>query len=104
MPAKRTVQRPTSPTIAQLRTAVLRVARRHGVQSVRVFGSFARGEQRTTSDLDLLVEMPDGSSLFDLAGLKIELEETLRRKVDVLTEDGISPYLRDRILRDARPL
>ena len=54
--------------------------------------------------MDLLVEMPRGASLLDLAGLKVDLEEALKRKVDVLTDGGVSPYLRDRILREARPL
>lgn len=71
---------------------------------MRVFGSFARGEQQRTSDIDLLVELPEGSSLLDLVSLKIDLEDALKRKVDVLTDGGISPYLRDRILREAEPL
>lgn len=103
MPLKRILP-PDLPSLAQLRAAVLNVARGHGVTHVRVFGSFARGEQRKTSDLDLLVDMPPESSLFDLAGLKVDLEEALKRKVDVLTVDGISPYLRDRILHEALPL
>ena len=93
-----------APRLARLRTTVLTIARAHGARNVRVFGSFARNEQGPSSDVDLLVEMPQGASLFDLAGLKVDLEEALKRKVDVLTDGGISPYLRDRILREARPL
>lgn len=88
----------------QLRPIVLGVAKRYGARNVRVFGSFARGEQRRTSDLDLLVELPDGSTLLDLAGLKVDLEDAIGRKVDVLTDGGISPYLRERILQEAIPL
>ena len=91
-------------TMASLRPVVKRIARKHGATNVRVFGSFARGEQRKTSDVDLLVELPKGSSLLDLVGLKIDLEDALKRKVDVLTDQGISPYLRDRILQEAQPL
>ena len=69
-----------------------------------VFGSFARNEQRTTSDVDLLVDFPAGTTLLDHAGLIVDLEGTLKRKVDVLTYDGISRYLRDRILAEAKPL
>lgn len=56
------------------------------------------------SDIDFLVRLPDESSLLDVAGLKVDLEEALNRKVDVVTEDGLSPYLRDRILSEAQPL
>lgn len=69
--------------LIRLRPIVLRVARGYGARNVRVFGSFARGQQRRTSDLDLLVEMPKGSSLLDLAGSKVDLEEAIGRKVDV---------------------
>jgi predicted nucleotidyltransferase len=92
------------PTIDDLRSAILRVTRAHGVQNVRVFGSFARNEQRKSSDVDLLVDFPTGTTLLDHIGLIVELEETLKRKVDVLTYDGISRYLRDRILAEAKPL
>jgi uncharacterized protein len=87
-----------------MRATVLSVARKHGATNVRVFGSFARGDQRKTSDIDLLVDLPDGSSLLDLVGLKLALEDALHRKVDVLTARGLNPHRRDRILREARPL
>lgn len=93
-----------NPALIRLRPVVLRVAKEYGAKNVRVFGSFARGEQRRTSDLDLLVTLPKRASLLDLAGLKVDLEEALNRKVDVLTDGGISRYLRDRILREATPL
>jgi len=91
-------------TLIQLRSIVLRVARRYGVRNVRGFGSFARGEHTKRSDLDLLVEMPEGYSLLDLAGLKVDLEEAIKRKVDVVPAHTIKPLLRDRILSEARPL
>lgn len=71
---------------------------------MRVFGSVVHGEHSRRSDVDLLVKLPEHASLLDLAGLKMDLEEALHRDVDVLTDDGISPYLRDRILQEARPL
>jgi hypothetical protein len=91
-------------TLDTLRGPIHRIARKHGVRNVRVFGSFARGEQHRRSDIDLLVDLPDGMTLIQLSGLKIDLEETLERKVDVVTEDSLSPYLRERILHEARPL
>ena len=80
---------------------VLRIAQQHGATNVRIFGSFPRNEQRRTSDVNLFVTLPKQSSLFDLAGLKIDLEEALTARWDMLTEEGISPYLREQILREA---
>jgi len=83
---------------------VHRVAARHGVRSVRVFGSVARREQRPDSDLDLLVDMEPRRSLLDLVAFVQDLEEALGRHVDAVTEKALSPYLRDRILAEAMPL
>lgn len=84
--------------------AVRRVASRNGVRSVRMFGSTVRREARPGSDLDLLVEMEPGRSLLDLVGFVQDLEETLGRRVDAVTEKSLSPYLRERILAEAVPL
>jgi hypothetical protein len=91
-------------TIAELKPPVLRITKLYGVTNVRIFGSFARGEQHKRSDVDLLVDLPDGMTLFDLAGLKIALEETLKRKVDVVPARSVKPALRDVIFAEARPL
>lgn len=104
MPTKRTAPARKPPTVAQIRPVVLRIAGRYGVHNVRIFGSFARGEQRIRSDVDLLVDLPNEMSLWDLSGLKIDLEEALKRKVDVVPSDSIKPALRQYILADARPL
>jgi len=69
-----------------------------------VFGSVARGEAGPASDVDLLVQMDSGRSLLDLIGLTQELESILQRKVDVLTDEGLSPYLKERIQAEAVPL
>lgn len=90
--------------LAEKREEILRVADAHGARNVRVFGSVARGDAGPDSDIDFLVEMPKGRSLLDLVGLWQDLEELLGRKVDVVTDGGISPYLKDRILTEARPL
>jgi predicted nucleotidyltransferase len=86
------------------RTAVLEIANRHGARNVRIFGSTARGEATTASDVDVLVTMDKGRSLLDLCALGNDLEDLLQRKVDVVTEPAISPHLRERILREAIPL
>jgi hypothetical protein len=67
-----------------------------------VFGSFARGDESATSDVDLIADFTDRKSLMDLVRIERELSERLGRKVDLLTEAALSPYLRDRVLRDAR--
>ena len=86
------------------REEILSIAARHGARNVRVFGSVARGEAGENSDIDLLVELDQGRSLLDLAGLVVDLEELLERKVDVVTEQGLYWLLRRRILKEARPL
>ena len=86
------------------REQILRLARRHGVTGVRVFGSMARGDAGPHSDVDLLVEVgPDPSPWFP-GGLVAELEELLGRRVQVVTERGLDELLRDRVLEEAVPL
>ena len=83
------------------RSEILRVASSHGARNVRVFGSRARGEGDEQSDVDILVELERGRTLLDLVRLKRELEELTHRDVDVVTDDGLSPILRDTILSQA---
>jgi hypothetical protein len=86
------------------RSAILAVANQYGAKNVRLFGSVARGEAAAAGDIDLLVHMDEGRSLLDLVGFWQDLEQLLGCKVDVLADDGLSPYLRDRILAEAVPL
>lgn len=72
--------------------------------SIRVFGSVARGEAGEDSDVDFLVRTLPGCGLFRIGGFYVDLEELLHRKVDIVTEGGISPYLKDSILASATPL
>jgi predicted nucleotidyltransferase len=90
--------RPMSP---EARSEISRIAASHGARNLRVFGSVSRGEQTADSDLDLLVDMGEERSLFDLVALSDELEEVLGVGVDVVTEGSLSPYLRDKILAEA---
>ena len=86
------------------REQILRLARRHGVTEVRVFGSMARGNAGPQSDVDLLVDVgPDPSPWFP-GGLVAEFEELLGRRVQVVTERGLDDLLRDRVLEEAVPL
>ncbi len=83
---------------------ILRIARAHGATDVRVFGSRSRGDFYPDSDLDLLVTVLPGTSLLDLIAISQELEELLGIKVEVVTEKALHPYLKDRILAEARSL
>ncbi|MBI4963489.1 MAG: nucleotidyltransferase family protein [Desulfomonile tiedjei] len=86
------------------REEILRVAARHGAGNVRIFGSVARGESDEKSDLDLLVTMEAGRSLLDHAALLIELQDLLGCEVDVVSEKGLRPRMRERVLKEAIPL
>jgi predicted nucleotidyltransferase len=87
--------------LQEFQADITRIAQAHGASNVRVFGSVGRGEEAATSDLDLLVDMSEGRTLFDLISLSNELEDVLGMEVDVVTERGLSPYLRERILSEA---
>ncbi|HLG97550.1 MAG TPA: nucleotidyltransferase family protein [Bryobacteraceae bacterium] len=86
------------------RDQILRIAAKHGARNVRVFGSVARGEDRPDSDLDLLVDAGPETSAWFPGGLIVDLEELLGRRVEVVTERGLHPLLRDSILREAVPI
>lgn len=90
-----------SPILQNHRDDILRIATQYGASNVRVFGSVARGEARPESDIDVLIHLETGRSLLDIVAIKQELEELLGRKVDVLTESSLSPYLREQILMEA---
>jgi len=83
------------------REAVLATAARHGARNVRIFGSVARGQSHNDSDLDVLVSMDRGRSLLDLVALGDEWEALLGCRVDVVTDAGLSPYLRERVCAEA---
>ena len=86
------------------RTDILRLATQHGARRVRIFGSIIRGTATESSDIDLLVAFEPDRSLLDLIGFKQDLRELLGREIDVVSEGGLSPYLKDRILQEAQPL
>ena len=85
------------------RADILRLAETHGARNVRVFGSVVRADNRSDSDLDLLVEFDTGKTLFDLIGLKLDLESLLGVKVDIVTPNSLR-YIRDRVIAEALPL
>jgi predicted nucleotidyltransferase len=91
----------TEKLLKEKREEILRLAAKHGARNVRVFGSVARGEADEASDIDFLVEMEPGRSILDMGGLLMDLQELLGRNVDVATERGLKPRLRDRVLQEA---
>ncbi len=95
-------------TLEQLRTEykpqILALAVKYGVENIRIFGSVARGDANDKSDIDFLFTRLRGTDLMDLGGLHSGLEETLGKKVDIVSDTAISPYMRERILQEAVPL
>ena len=93
-----------SEALAANRESVLRIAAARGARNVRVFGSALKGLDREGSDLDLLVDIPPGTSLLRIVGLQHEIEEVLGVKVDLCTERELHPVLKERILAEALPV
>jgi predicted nucleotidyltransferase len=91
----------TLETLRARKVEIEHLAKFHGARNIRVFGSAARAEDTTDSDIDFLIDMEESRSLLDLIGFKQDLEAMLNRTADVLTERGINPYLRERILDEA---
>jgi len=87
--------------LRERRDDILRIARRHGAFNVRLFGSVARGDDRSDSDLDVLVELEPGRSLVDRIALKQDLEDLLGREIDVVTEKSLHPQIRENVRQEA---
>jgi hypothetical protein len=85
------------------RAAILQLGEKYGARNIRVFGSVARGDNGPASDVDFLVDLDPGRTLFDLGGLLMDLQDLLGVEVDVVTP-GALRYLREPILAQARPL
>jgi uncharacterized protein len=96
----------TSSAIQQIRShreAIFTVARQHGIGNIRVFGSVLTGMKKP-NDIDMLVSVEFGRSLIDLIAFSQEVEEILGTPVDVVAERGLSPYLRESVLKEAVPI
>ena len=104
MSERATEPRPIQVLLRERREEILGIARRHGAENVRIFGSVARNEDRSPSDIDLLVDAGENTSPWFPAGLIADLEALLGRRVDVVTENSLHWLLRRRILREARAL
>lgn len=88
----------------QKRAEILSLAARYDVRRIRVFGSVARSQADAGSDIDFLVDVGPEVSALDLAGFLLDLEQLLGCEVDIVTEKGLRPRIRQRVLDEAVPL
>jgi len=86
------------------KTAILSLAKQHGVKSICLFGSMARDDAGDNSDVDFLVELEQGRDLFDLGELLIDLQTLLQRKVDLVTKNALHPRIYAQVMEEAQPL
>ena len=86
--------------ISEIKKKIISILKDYNVKRAAIFGSFARGDTKKNSDIDILVEFKGEKSLLDLVGLKLELEESLKKKVDVVTYGSLNPLLKDIILKE----
>ena len=86
--------------IEEIKRKIFPILQKHGVTRAGIFGSYVRDEEGTSSDVDLLVEIGNNMGLLDFIGIKLELEEILGRKVDLIEYNMIKPLLRERILSE----
>ena len=91
-------------TLEQIKKQVLPILKDADVKRAAFFGSYVTGDNSKTSDIDILVDLPRGKTLFDLVDLKMNLEGKLKKKVDVLTYEGIHPLIKDSILNNQYPI
>jgi predicted nucleotidyltransferase len=86
--------------LKEIEKTIIPILKRNGVVRAGIFGSFVRGEARKKSDIDILIKFKGRKSLLDLVGLKLELEEKLGKKVDIVEYSAIHPLIRDKVLKE----
>jgi uncharacterized protein len=91
----------TKEILRQRRDDITRLAAKHGATNIRVFGSVARDQAKQDSDLDLLIDVGPNTSSWFPAGLILDLETLLGCRVEIVTEKGLNPELRDQVLSEA---
>ncbi len=95
---------PSFELIKKNKDEIKRISFKHGAHHVRIFGSVAKQVAKPDSDVDFLVDLEEGRTILDLGGLLMDLQSLLGCKVDVVTEKGLHWYLKDKILKEAKPL
>tara|TARA_Y100000310_G_C20642072_1_gene794539 strand:- start:1478 stop:1774 length:297 start_codon:yes stop_codon:yes gene_type:complete len=88
-----------NPIIKKLKPSIIRILKKNGVSKAGIFGSYARGDQKKNSDIDILIQPPKGIG-FGFAGIQLDLEERLKKKVHLVTYKYIYPLLRKQILKE----
>jgi|SRR3989344_6426435 len=86
--------------LEKLKPKIIKILKDNGVKKAGIFGSYATGEQKKNSDIDILIDLPKGMSLFDVVGVELKLEGALNKKIDLLTYGAIHKLLKDRILNE----
>jgi hypothetical protein len=97
-------QKKTVNSLEEVKKLAIPILKAHKIKKAAVFGSFARGDFDDKSDVDILIEPPEGFSLFDLAGLHLDLEDTLGRKVDVVIYNSINPLIKGRVMKEKKDI
>ena len=87
-------------SIQEIKEKITPILQQYGITKAAIFGSLAKGEAKTSSDVDILVEIKSNISLLDFIGIKIELEEVLKMRVDLVEYDTIKPIIKERILAE----
>ena len=86
--------------LEKIQLIILPILKKHKVKKASIFGSFARGENKKNSDIDILIELQEGATFFNLIDLESELEKKTKRKIDLITFNSINPLLKKIILKD----
>ena len=89
-----------SDNLNKLIPVIIKILKKYDIKKAGIFGSYTRGEETKKSDIDILIEYPKGLGGFAFVGIALELEKALKKKVDLLTYGGISPYLKENILKE----
>lgn len=94
---KRIVEDKVNKSLGEIKQKIIQVLKKYKIKKAGIFGSYAKGDQRKNSDIDILVEPPKGIG-FGFAGIEMELEKKLGKKIDLVSYNGLSPYLKNKIL------
>ncbi|MFQ5532195.1 MAG: nucleotidyltransferase family protein [Candidatus Nanoarchaeia archaeon] len=95
---KKLIQNKINKSLMEIKPKIIQILKKNKIKKAGIFGSYARGDQKKNSDIDILVEPPKGIG-FGFAGIEIQLSKELNKKVDLVSYNGLSPYLKDKILK-----
>jgi len=97
---KKFINEKINKNILKIKSLIINIIKRKGIKKAGIFGSYARGEQKFSSDIDILIEPAKGMGFFDIVKLEDELEKKIKKKIDLLTYDSIHKLLKERILQE----